>query len=67
MVHCTSETMGSCMEKPTGTKRSGTRKCICDIVAYQVNIRQFQDTLWMRCHHPLHLATSLCKLAYVHV
>ena len=32
MVHYISETTGSCMEKPTGTKSPGTRRGIHDIV-----------------------------------
>ena len=44
MVHCISETTGSCMEKLTGTKRPRTRRCICNILATQVNIRRLQDT-----------------------
>ena len=38
MVHCISETTGSCMEKSTGTKSSGTRRGIRDIVATRCTI-----------------------------
>ena len=43
MVHCVSETTGSCMEKTTGTKSPGTRRCICDIVAIQ-EFRKFRNS-----------------------
>ena len=51
MVDCVSEATGSCMEKPTGGKSPGTRRCIpqCN---NPVNIRRPQDILWIRFHHP---------------
>ena len=42
MVHCISETTGSCMKKPTVTKSPGTRRGIRDIVASRSTFADFK-------------------------
>ena len=51
MVQCVSVAPGSCMQKPTGGKSPGTRRCIMRQCNNPVNIRCLQDTLWIYFHH----------------
>ena len=52
MVNGVSDATGSSMEKPTGRKSPGTRRCILWQCSNLVNIRCLQDTLWIHFHHP---------------
>ena len=52
MVDGVSDATSSSMEKPTGRKRPGTRRCIPCLCNYSVNIHCLQDTLWIDFHHP---------------
>ena len=52
MVNGVSDVTGNNIEKPTGGKSPGTRRCIPCLCNNQVNIRCLQDTLWMHFHHP---------------
>ena len=45
MVHCVSETMGSCRKNQHGSKLQEQERVFHDIVTTQVNICQLQDTL----------------------